>query len=180
MHGISPTYRIADRIVSVALLATAYILPRGLAVPPRIFVALGPPLPSASRRNSLSRKKEPAKNRCLPPIGRVAGGSWLHWRSSPRGRGLKMSSRYVIAYIDPIVGQPGVENTACVAWVLAHRLAIHTRARPTLRSVHARPSTRPSSTRRAFHFRFHAHLSEEHRQPGSSPRFYAWNATPGV
>lgn len=42
------------------------------------------------------------------------------------------------------------------------------RRRPTLRSVHARPSTRPSSTRRAFHFRFHAHLSEERRQPASS------------
>lgn len=168
-------YRIADRVVSVALLATAYILSRGPAVPPRIFVALGPPLPSASRRNSLSRKKEPAKNRCLPPIGRVAGGLRLHWRSSPRGRGLKMSSRYVIAYIDPIVGQPdcGEQPGVCGVGALAHTT--------TRRDPHARPSTRPSSTRRAFHFRFHAHLSEERRQPASSPpRFYAWNAAPGV
>lgn len=75
-----------------------------------------PILPSASRRNSLSRKKkkekktEPAKNRCWPPIGHVAGGSRPHWRSRTRGRGLKMSSRYVIAYIDPILGPAGGER----------------------------------------------------------------------
>ena len=107
-------------------------------VPPRIFVALGPPLPSASRRNSLSRKKEPAKNRCLPPIGRVAGGSRLHWRSSPRGRGLKMSSRYVIAYIDPIVGQPdcGEQPGVCGVGALAHTT---TRRDPHARTAHAPP-----------------------------------------
>lgn len=91
----------------------------------------------------------------------MAGGSWLHWRSPPRGRGLKMSSRYVIAYIDPIVGQPGVWRTRCVAWVRA----------PTPTSAHAPIRARAAehtSTRRAFHFRFHAHLSEERRQPASS------------
>lgn len=154
-------YRIADRVVSVALLATAYILSRGPAVPPRIFVALGPPLPSASRRNSLSRKKEPAKNRCLPPIGRVAGGSRLHWRSSPRGRGLKMSSRYVIAYIDPIVGQPdcGEQPGVCGVGALAHTT--------TRRDLHARTAHAPPIRARAAE---HTSIVHQTRVPFPFPR----------
>lgn len=62
-----------------------------------------------------------------------------------------MSSRYVIVYIDPIVGQAGVENTNgawCVAWVRTPT-SIRTSTRSSHASwpVHARPSTRPPDAR---------------------------------
>lgn len=58
---------------------------------------------SASRRNSLSRKKG-KKTRKIDAQRRLAALGCVHVRIRPRrvpGRGLKMSSRCVIAYIDP-------------------------------------------------------------------------------
>lgn len=91
-----------------------------------------------------------------------------------------MSSRYVIAYIDPIVGQPGVENTVC---------GVGART-PTRRRPHARTAHAPIRARAAEH----TSIVHQTRVPfpfprspvGGTPstglesRFYAWNATPGV